>query len=326
VDGHVRVTGAREIDLQGDNLDGRANEVEGLSGSPCLVGGGAIGVVSTVLSLDGLVQKKTLFVVPMTAVAADCGLDLILPAERTLPYEAHFEAAIHGLQPLKLSELGTLLRIAGFDRLGVGERARYIARMMLLGGAPKTIGAVRACGTLIADRTAKELVELSLSLWVNAAAAKALGEALKEARFSVINTSGEDTAKEYVARACFAAHAAGVPFWQKRCVSVLSPNEEPIVDRLVEKIGQELAARKIRVRPTGDPVILLLREVPRPELVAAVTAKHAGLRVIFLAEERLPSDPLLAAGVEYIEPLLLSADETRALLDREEVQQFLNGM
>jgi hypothetical protein len=328
VGGFVRgdVRGATSVlDLAADELTGKApSTAEGLSGSPCIVYGAAVGIIRTVLENTREIVAGTIRVVPVATVIAECGAPLVLPSDVPLPYDRHFTALMEALTPMALALACDVLQIPQPKVTNDPRTACRVARAMVMGGLKATIEVIVRLGTLIPVDAAEELWALAETLWVDVAAAKRLATMVDlptQPPAVAINARTEGAARDFLDRAC-AERKVGLPDWAKHAIVISRPLAEPMPGSLVAAIREELARfgyktpQRIKRHLSGRrPVTaIVVEQVPRADVLEEISKCEdlRGLHLLFLTHPKGKKDLGGLPYLEYVEPELPDGEEDRA--------------
>lgn len=310
--GVVTVHSPHELELYCEQLDGATHEdARGLSGSPCLVDGAAVGVVTDVLrrGRNGPVIARQAMALPMQRIFEEATR---LPTKgRPLPWADHF-AAVLGTLPE--SAWRNAASAAGMDPVVVSPRLpQQVARRMLGGGISVVANVLRALGSVIPSETRDELVDLAESLWVNRATAEHLLSLLRDGTPGVLTTAHDWSAKHHLFRAC-ACCEVGVKVWLR--IHVPLSHDEPFVDHVETTIRRALVdsfgSDECDVVAEDEPYTVFVQSQPRQDVVERVSATFPALRVVFVSTAAPRPD---AQGIRVIAPPPDPVTEQRAQSD-----------
>lgn len=318
------------IDLRADELAGkRHQDVEGLSGAPCLINGVAVGLVwATLTGAAG----STLRAIPAGVLHDESNQRIPVADAVMLPYEDVFVSRLDSVQR-------PTLELAG-DRIGVddklGDDATYrrrLARAMIAGGLVATVNALVEMRSIVPEQVIKELAILAESLWIDAVAAQA-ASALASAplpRGVLWNATDEASTIDLLRRACW-HHRKGRPLWHVRaaCLIVHNPTGESQGRELVEEIAKhferdlnkktpdEIRERLANVN-VGPVIAVIFGAVPSAAVLAELARSYPGLRVLFTDAKRRASVP----DVTMILPEVAAQREASARVARKDARDNL---
>jgi len=290
------------IDLRADELAGkRHQDVEGLSGAPCLINGVAVGLVwATLTGAAG----STLRAIPADVLHDESNQRIPVADAVMLPYEDVFLSRLDSVQR-------PTLELAG-DQIGVddklGDDATYrrrLARAMLAGGLTATVNALVEMRSIVSEQVVKELAILAESLWIDAVAAQTASALASSPlpRGVLWNATDEATLIDLLRRACW-HHRKGRPLWHVKaaCLIVHNPTGESHGRGLVEEIAMhferdlnkktpaEIRERLANVN-VGPVIAVIFEAVPSAAVLAELAQNYPGLRVLFTDPKRRASVP-----------------------------------
>ena len=319
--GTINALGAEIAMFAASALEQRASKIEGLSGSPCIVNGVAVGIV--VESSDPMRQNSTqggmMFAVPISIVA-EAYADLPFPKELP-PFVAEVAQAL---------EPGPLLkRVAAQEKLpeaasGDPESLRMaVAGHMLRGGVYRTNRMLQQLRQLLAIDAAERILFCAGSLWVHEDAAAALARAVTPpaAATIAINAALDDTALRYLHRAGYPS--CGHPGWT-RFVGVLTPPQgEQQIDALLASTREllqhhfkceapEIAGELMYAGERGEPVFAVIPPPPpSAKAMAALRRDYPTVRFVLLAGEALTEMGAALGDIVMLEPRIGKDFEAR---------------
>jgi hypothetical protein len=341
--GVVRSLGAT-IQLYGlEAAAGESSRVKGLSGSPCLVHGRAVGILLSANVKEEApgvkaAREGTLFARSIAEIARRCP-ELTLRAEKPpfTPHVAQFlQPATPQLLPVLIQSLGLPTSALPPDQL-----SREIAQRLLEVGVKDACAALAEVVAGVPKLDANRILELVAACSVHQDAAERLRQAFLmkvDEQAVCVNAARPDTGKRYILRA-----GENYPGWKRylRTVSNVGSEAQPaalisevrelLADALKcsdKELEEELAARGHDAPPL---VVVVPPPLPAPTGTAALRGAFPTVRFVFLAGETV-ADTFAAEypKVMIVEPLLAPGHEaeqekafSRALKSLEEAYRAL---
>lgn len=320
--GKVRSLG-KKIQLFSDEAaSGQSSRVKGLSGSPCLVYGRAVGLIlraNIKAEAHGVkaASEGTLYARSIAEIAARCN-ELKLRAEEPplTPFVAHYlQPAAKQLLPVLADALHISTGALPPDHL-VREAAQQLIEL----------GVREACGTLaklvaaIERRDALRILELIAACSVHRDAASRLRQALSTKgpeQAACVNATRPVTGERYIVRA-----GEAYPGWKQylRTVPNIGPEGQPaaLIAQVEEVLADALKCPReeldgeLDALGYDDPplVVVVPPPLPAPAVAAALRARYPTVRFVFLAgDDVAASFPAEYPTVVLVEPRLVAEHE-----------------
>ncbi|WP_437981396.1 S1 family peptidase [Sorangium sp. So ce117] len=320
--GVVRSLGSRIQLFSEEASAGESSRVRGLSGSPCIVHGRAVGIVLNANMKEDAPELKTaregtLYARSIAQIAARC-CELTLPAERPqlAPYVAQF------LQPAAPHLLPELVGALGIPSgaLSPDQLVREVAHQLLELGVKEACAALEKIVAGVPKPNALRILEIIAACSVHRHAADRLRQAFSEKvdrRAVCVNATRPATGERYVLRA-----GASYPGWKKylRTVNNIGAEGQPaaIIAQVKAVLADALNCPEDELDSElddyghDDPplVVVVPPPLPAPAVSAALRARFATARFVFLAGETVASEfPAEYPTVVVVEPLLVAEHE-----------------
>jgi hypothetical protein len=302
-----------------ETLVNDANRIGGLSGSPCLVDGKAVGVIVAASDMTkvGYTNGGALFVLSLRAVAKKfAALPMPAPPPPFVNEVADYLSAPQSLQRLKAiaRQLKLTPEAIAPERLPVD-----VATEILRGGLARVADTVIKFGSALDRTKALDIVDCAGSLWVDEGAAAMVATAATDGAYSPIalNVSGDDSANRYLHRAGYPTHFH--PGWRRFGAMLMPPPGERQLRGLVEGV-KEILRKKLHctdeeiqteLAAYEDPIFILLPPpIPGARHLSCLRKVFKRVNFVALLGAQVHDDFTAAyPDVRLVEPRLTATTE-----------------
>ncbi len=300
--------------------DVREARIAGLSGSPCVVNGSVVGLITETGPVrkgpagEVLARTGALYVVPIEKVADASSL---LALHQNPPFHAEVCRRLKPVPPDYLDRSIKALNLMGVEHLAAAPKRERVAEAMLRGVQAASVGVKQICDALEPGE-GLEILDFAATMWIEQQVIQMLEQRSLQQPLQPIafNASRYETGLWSIHRAGYktAQHPGWLTTWIK---VVCPPGEAPMGQVLIEQLRNELTTKhfprkldeRLRAqRKDGCPAFALIQGEPPPPAEALLEVQQAfpDLVLLVLVSHAAQSgfyEKYRRAGIVVVEPL-----------------------